>query len=155
AAPLERIEREVDLHAAPPDDRAGRETRVLGRAEDDTSADRQQVERLPHRRCGRLLGPLLVGASEPARGQESGVLGRTQIRLAHAGHALGEVRLLGLLLLDRLAHDATFSAAALTRSITSADVSCASTFSITGTPSRSARPMTNVCSRRISAKWSR
>ena len=89
AAALERVEGEIDHHAAGPERRPGRERLVVGRAEDDPAADRQAVERGVHPAGRRAFGSLLVGAAEPARGEQGSVLGRPQVRLAEAAHRLG------------------------------------------------------------------
>src|SRR5581483_2012069 len=156
AAAFQRVEREIDLDAARAERRAGGEALVLRRAEDDAASDRKPVERDPHARGGSFFRTLLVGTTEPAGRVQRRVLRRTEIRLAQARRGLADYALRGRRLLDRVGHEtSTRAAAERTSSITSADACSALTFSITGIPSRSARPLMNVCSRRISTKWSR
>ena len=84
----------------------------------------------------------LVGAAEPARRRERGPLGRAQIRLAVAGRLLLVAGLARRRLGLEVGHTRSRirSAADRTSSATAAVASSALSFSITGTPSRSARP---------------
>ena len=138
AAAFERVEREIDVDAARAEDHAGREPALVAdRAEDNTPTDRQEVERDAHPVGSRFLRALLVGSPEPPRRAKRRMLGRPQERLA-----LARLRVSSLGLLD-LAVGHTFSrarsAADRTNSATAAVARSADSFSITGTPSRSAR----------------
>src|SRR5205085_12102678 len=132
-APLERVECEVDVGTARTERRPRRQRLVLGGAEHHPAADGQLVEGGAHAGRGRLLRPLLIGAPEPPCSEQRRMLRRAQVRLAEAAHRL------------RLAHTwaSNCSAARSTRLMTVSVVRSAVSFSITGMPSRSARPARN------------
>ncbi len=88
-ASFERVEREIELLAARPDDRPGRELLgVLVRADHDFAADRHLLERLPRCSERRLLGSLLVGAPEPPRARRARPA-RSRARTSRTGTAAG------------------------------------------------------------------
>ena len=121
AAALERVDREVDVPAAEPEDGAVRERALLLPADHDAPLDRQLVERARHARDRRLLGGLRVVAAEPPRGRERRALGRAREGLAEARLAPAD-RLLAGRLLDGLGHTVSSSAAlSSTSSITALD----------------------------------
>src|SRR5204862_2445991 len=85
AAPLERVEREIDLLAARAEALAEAESLVVAaRADDDVTVDRQHLERVPHRVDSVLLSTALVGAPEPASPGERRAFGHARVALAQA-----------------------------------------------------------------------
>ena len=141
AATLERVEGEVDLGPAGADHRARRQPAlVAGRAEDDAAADRQHVERPAHA-CRRPPPPRPPGRRGRASAPSAAPHARLRAGTPGTGTAawcsgwLGERLHLGL----RHTRSRARSAAESTSSATAPVARSALSFSITGTPSRSAR----------------
>ncbi len=87
AAPLDRVERQVDAIAAGADPPARLERLAGPCPEDDLAVDRKILERGLHRARGSVLGRLLVGAAEPACAGERRPFGRLRVAGAEAiGH---------------------------------------------------------------------
>src|ERR671910_2375428 len=143
AAPLERIDRQLDLGSPGAESHAGLEPFALaGGADHDRSVDGKLLQRLEHPRRRSLEGSRLVRPPEPPRTRQGRALGRPRKALAETrperpitlGAELGSLG-------SDVGHDETCtrSAAARTSSSTPPIAFSRSEFSTTGTSSTCAR----------------